>query len=241
MSGPWRRKPPTWARPLRSIGHLRWRRRSTTGTGSISAATLGWAFGDASVTYNPTGATWDVGKNGFLGGVQAGVNWQTGAFVFGIEGEFDWINGKSSRSLLVGPAAGLWGDGGTTWMATIAGRAGIAVDNVLWYAKGGAGWVENTATIYNGNGTTLWTGSNTPVGWLIGAGVEVGLAPNWTAKLEYQYLNLRKLDRRSEHRGAAAGFRVGVARHPDPEGGLQLQVLTALRGFPARFTKLQGH
>ena len=104
---------------------------------------IGWAFGDASATYNPTGLTWDTGKNAFMGGGQVGVNWQTGAFVFGIEGEFDWINGKSTRALLVGPGnLGLWGDGGTTWMATIAGRVGFAADNVLWYAKGGAGWVE---------------------------------------------------------------------------------------------------
>ena len=148
---------------------------------------VGWAFGDASATYNPTGLTWETGKNGFMGGVQAGMNWQTGAFVFGIEGEFDWINGKSSRGLI---GTGIWGDGGTDWMATIAGRIGFAANNVLWYAKGGAGWVNNTATIYNGAGTTLWTASETSLGWLIGAGVEVGLTPNWTAKIEYQYLNL---------------------------------------------------
>ena len=154
---------------------------------------VGWGFGNSSVTYNPTGATWDIGKDAFMGGVQAGMNWQTGAFVFGIEGEFDWINGSSSRSLLAGTGLaglGLWGDGGTKWMATAAGRLGYAVDNVLWYAKGGAGWVNNTATIYNGGGTTLWTGTETSLGWLIGGGVEVGLTPNWTAKIEYQYLNL---------------------------------------------------
>lgn len=148
---------------------------------------VGWAFGDASATYNPTGLTWETSKNGFIGGGQAGINWQTGAFVFGIEGEFDWVNGKSTRGLI---GTNLWGDGGTDWMATIAGRIGYAADNVLWYAKGGAGWVNNTATIYNGAGTTLWTASETSVGWLIGAGVEVGLTPNWTTKLEYQYLNL---------------------------------------------------
>ncbi len=154
---------------------------------------IGWAFGDTSATYNPTGLTWDAGKNAFMGGGQVGVNWQTGAFVFGVEGEFDWINGTSSRALLVGPGAaglGLWGDGGTTWMATIAGRLGFAADNVLWYVKGGAGWVENTATIYTAGGTTLWTATDTSLGWLIGGGVEVGLTPNWTAKIEYQYLNL---------------------------------------------------
>jgi outer membrane immunogenic protein len=119
--------------------------------------------------------------------VQAGMNWQSGAFVFGIEGEFDWINGKSDRTLnLNGPSI----DGGTTWMATIAGRLGYAVDNVLLYAKGGAGWVNNTATLYNNAGATIWTGTDTSLGWLIGGGVEVGLTPHWTAKIEYQYLQL---------------------------------------------------
>jgi opacity protein-like surface antigen len=147
---------------------------------------IGWAFGNSSATYNPTGLTWDLGKNGFMGGVQAGYNWQAGNVVFGIEGEFDWIDGKRSRAA----NGGLSVDGGTTSMATIAGRLGWAVDNVLWYGKGGAGWVDNTATLYNAAGQTLWTGSDTPVGWLIGAGIEIGLTPNWTTKIEYNYLNL---------------------------------------------------
>jgi outer membrane immunogenic protein len=156
-------------------------------SGFYIGGNLGWAFGNSSATYNPTGFTWDVSKNGFMGGGQVGVNWQTGAFVFGIEGDFDWINGKTSRSTVNGAFSG---DGGTTWASTIAARFGFAADNVLWYGKAGAGWVNNTATIYNGAGTTLWTGSNTNNGWLIGAGVEVGLTQNWTTKLEYNYLNL---------------------------------------------------
>jgi opacity protein-like surface antigen len=155
-------------------------------SGFYIGGNLGWAFGNSSATYNPTGLTWDVGKNGFLAGGQAGINWQTGAFVFGIEGDLTWIDGKSDRVF----NGGISGDGGTDWAATIAARFGFAANNVLWYGKAGAGWVNNTATIYSGAGTTLWTGSNTNVGWLIGAGVEFGLTQNWTTKLEYNYLNL---------------------------------------------------
>ncbi len=57
-------------------------------------------------------------------------------------------------------------------------------------ARPAPGGSNNTATIYNTAGHTLWTGCNTTVGWLIGAGVEVGLTPNWTTKIEYNYLNL---------------------------------------------------
>jgi opacity protein-like surface antigen len=32
--------------------------------------------------------------------------------------------------------------------------------------------------------------SNTNSGWLLGAGVEYAFAPDWTAKLEYDYLGL---------------------------------------------------
>ena len=155
-------------------------------SGFYLGGNIGWAFGNSSATYNPTGETWDVGKNGFLGGGQAGFNWQTGNFVFGVEGDFSWIDGKHNRAW----NGGINGDGGTDWAATIAGRFGFAANNVLWYGKAGAGWVNNTATIYNNTGTTVWTGSNTNVGWLIGAGVEVGLTQNWTTKIEYNYLNL---------------------------------------------------
>ena len=57
-------------------------------SGFYLGGNIGWAFGNSSATYNPTGETWDVGKNGFLGGGQAGFNWQTGNFVFGIEGDY---------------------------------------------------------------------------------------------------------------------------------------------------------
>ena len=188
-------------------------------SGFYIGGNLGWAFGNSSATYNPTGLTWDVGKNGFLAGGQAGINWQTGAFVFGIEGDLTWIDGKSDRVFI----GGISGDGGTDWAATIAARFGFAANNVLWYGKAGAGWVNNTATIYNAAGGTAWTGSNTNVGWLIGAGVEFGLTQNWTTKLEYNYLNL---DNWTGTPGILNGdFGLDLAHGPDAEGRFELQVL----------------
>ena len=35
-----------------------------------------------------------------------------------------------------------------------------------------------------------WTESHTTAGWTIGAGAEVGLASNWSVKLEYLYIDL---------------------------------------------------
>jgi opacity protein-like surface antigen len=39
------------------------------------------------------------------------------------------------------------------------------------------------------NGTQV-SRSNTNAGWLLGAGIEYGFAPNWTVKVEYDYLGL---------------------------------------------------
>src|SRR5262249_39853671 len=79
------------------------------------------------------------------------------------------------------------------WMTTIAARFGVAADNWLFYAKGGGGWVgvsNPTITNVNGGGSISVSNSNSNSGWLAGAGVEWGFAPNWTARLEYDFLGL---------------------------------------------------
>jgi len=45
--------------------------------------------------------------------------------------------------------------------------------------------------------------SNTEFGWTGGAGVEVAFTPNWTAKVEYLYVDLSKMTCNS---GASCGF-----------------------------------
>ena len=50
--------------------------------------------------------------------------------------------------------------------------------------------------------TDLTTGASvsssaTNNGWLLGAGIEYGIIPNWTVKLEYDYLGLRDWTRSS--------------------------------------------
>jgi opacity protein-like surface antigen len=78
-------------------------------------------------------------------------------------------------------------------MTTIAGRLGVAADNWLFYAKGGGGWVgvnNPTATNLTTGGSISFSNSNSNSGWLAGGGVEWGFAPNWTARLEYDFLGL---------------------------------------------------
>jgi outer membrane immunogenic protein len=73
---------------------------------------------------------------------------------------------------------------GNNWLATARGRAGYAADRVLLYATAG-GAFANVQTNFNGTTT-----SHTQSGWTAGGGIEWAFADNWTAKVEYLYVNL---------------------------------------------------
>jgi outer membrane immunogenic protein len=92
------------------------------------------------------------------------------------------------------------------WLATFRGRVGVLpTSTVLLYATGGlaVGEVKSYSTIgttstvvssFGGSATTssgaLATANTTRAGWTVGAGIEGVIAPNWTAKLEYLYVDL---------------------------------------------------
>jgi outer membrane immunogenic protein len=66
----------------------------------------------------------------------------------------------------------------------LSGRAGYAADRVLFYVTAG-GAFANVQTTFNGVTT-----SRNQAGWTAGAGLEWAFADNWTAKIEYLYVNI---------------------------------------------------
>jgi outer membrane immunogenic protein len=99
------------------------------------------------------------------------------------------------------------------WFGTLRGRVGPAVTpNVLVYVTGGLAYGGISATDavsgtnivgpQNVNGATLvpvaasFSKSTTNVGWTAGAGVEGAIGGNWTARLEYLYLDLGNISGR---------------------------------------------
>ena len=63
----------------------------------------------------------------------------------------------------------------------------------LFYGKAGGGWVGTDDFTINNltTGTSITvSNNNTNSGWLVGAGIEWAFAPNWSAKVEYNYLGL---------------------------------------------------
>jgi opacity protein-like surface antigen len=123
------------------------------------------------------------GLTEFIGGVQAGYNFQLGHLLLGVEADFD--GATFGHPALPTPTLGSVSH---NWIGTVAGRVGLVEDRWLVYGKVGGGWVHSNA-ILNLPGVG-WSGSNTSSGWLVGAGVEYGFKSHWTIKLEYDFLSL---------------------------------------------------
>lgn len=150
-------------------------------SGFYLGANLGGAWTSGSL--NIPGNNLYGGLTEFIGGVQAGYNFQAGHLLFGVEGDFD--GATFGHPALPTPTLGSVSQ---NWIATVAGRIGLVEDNWLLYGKFGGGWVQSNATL-NFAGVT-WQGSNTSSGWLAGVGIEYGFKPHWTLKLEYDQIFL---------------------------------------------------
>jgi outer membrane immunogenic protein len=135
----------------------------------------------------------DISTNhdGFIGGGEVGFNYQINNFVLGVESNFDWTSLSATGPGVIVPGVGtLQGSADTKWITTLAGRFGLAYNQWLFYGKGGAAWVGNTATISNLTTGASVSASNSRTGWLVGVGTEWAFDPHWSAKLEYDYINV---------------------------------------------------
>ena len=140
----------------------------------------GWTKGSLNIPDN----NFYGGTTEFIGGLQAGYNFQAGHLLFGVEGDIDWAS--FNHPALPTPTSGSVSH---RWMSTVAGRVGLVNDRWLVFAKLGGGWAHSDATV-NVPGSPIWNGSSTNGGWLIGGGIEYGFKAHWTVKLEYDYLAL---------------------------------------------------
>jgi outer membrane immunogenic protein len=130
-------------------------------------------------------------RGGLVGGT-LGYNWQAGPWVFGLEGDYSWSDIKG-HSDVCGPATATPHPCGTKLesFGTFRGRVGYAAGatgNVLLYATGGLA----VGDVHGWDNLTPASGSEFRAGWTVGAGIEGAFAPNWSAKLEYLYVDLGK-------------------------------------------------
>jgi outer membrane immunogenic protein len=135
--------------------------------GFYVGANLGYEWGKIT---NTNGS-----PSGIEGGLQAGYNWQNGQFVFGGETDIQFSGADDTFAPY---------KFSNPWFGTLRARAGYAFNYVLAYVTVGLAFGD-----VEGESGAL-TETKTQVGWTLGAGAEIGLAPNWSAKVEYLYMDL---------------------------------------------------
>ncbi len=100
---------------------------------------------------NDGAGPFDMNVDGLFGGVQAGINWQSGSFVIGLEGDVsfvDWSNQIESDADTDEVVSSE-----TDFVATLRGRAGFALDNLLLFGTAGLAFTDSTFTA-DDNATT---------------------------------------------------------------------------------------
>ena len=187
-------------------------------SGFYIGGNVGYSWGRSSDTSNLTNGAGTVlftsagssNLDGFVGGGQAGYNWQMQNWVWGLEADIQGTGERGSRdvtcptglctpstilpgfraTVILVPGAGvpLSLDQKIDWYGTVRGRAGILVTpRVLLYATGGLAYGEVNSSETLG---TAFSNTDMRVGYTVGAGIEGAIGGNWTAKLEYLYVDL---------------------------------------------------
>jgi outer membrane immunogenic protein len=125
---------------------------------------------------------------GGVAGGQIGYRWQSGGWVFGLEAQGNWADLRGSN---VSQAfGGSINRSKIDAFGLFTGQVGYAWNNALLYVKGGAAVTDSRYDIRNAATNVLIanTGDQTRWGGTIGAGVEYGFAPNWSAGVEYDHI-----------------------------------------------------
>src|SRR6266436_4126016 len=148
------------------------------------------------------GAT-ELGRMGLLGsssprgGIavgQIGFNWQAGMVVFGAEFDAQWSGQSNAVSLIcTPPMPGCTATEAVKIRSLTTGRAriGLAFDWLMPYVTAGGALLnarDDLTVNVGGVSANFQPLSNTTLGWTAGAGVDVALSSNWSARLEYLHI-----------------------------------------------------
>jgi outer membrane immunogenic protein len=152
--------------------------------------------------------TLSTSPHGFVGGLQTGYNWQlSSAWVVGVETDIQFSRYQGSAVATPSPVGFVPFTTQVTeqsdWFGTLRARLGFLVTpNVLVYGTGGLAYGQadtNFNTVATGFTLTSCPSfftcasgqaSDIRTGWAAGGGVEWMLAPHWTLRGEYLYIDL---------------------------------------------------
>jgi outer membrane immunogenic protein len=190
-------------------------------TGFYVGLNAGYSWGRAVTDYSVAGVplvSTTTSMNGWVGGGQAGYNWQFNRnWIFGIEADLQATGQKGTLLLPNSPPCPLVviavvpctiTSGGVEqklpWFGTARARLGFEpADRWMLYVTGGFafGEVDTTATVntvttagaggpVTGTASAVASSNVTRAGWTVGGGAEWVISGPWTAKVEYLYVDL---------------------------------------------------
>lgn len=174
-------------------------------TGIYFGLNGGYTFGQSTPMslFSDSYTAFNYDANGWLGGLTAGAQMQSGHTVIGVEGDIDWANITGSSR---GPIFLNGNNLGTATLSstvnsisTLRTRVGYAFDNWLIYGTGGIAVTNEKSTLTGATficGGVNPFGSNPPctslssfhLGLAAGAGVEYGVTENLSVKAEYLWV-----------------------------------------------------
>jgi outer membrane immunogenic protein len=187
-------------------------------TGFYLGAHVGYIWANANASAADTAAiTATYGRmprpQGGFAGFHGGYNFQLpGKVVLGIEASVEGLGIDGLKdSLGIAPGSAL--NVTTDWVYEVVGRLGYAMDRWLPYVFAGGAWAHDKE-----NGFNPFIGAfalaNTHAGWTTGAGVEYAFAKQWSARLQYRYVDVdRQQYNRVQVGGTASGIDVGASYH----------------------------
>lgn len=160
-------------------------------TGFYLGGHVGYGDGSLGPGTNPVpeqGVFFPPTITGGIGGFQAGYNRQlSNRVVLGIEADATFTSPLDLPRLTPAPF-----NATIDYTGTLRGRIGYAFAAWMPYLTGGFAWGHSHVRINDADGNAVSTPGHYHTGWTVGAGAEFAVRGNWSAKLEYDYIDLAR-------------------------------------------------
>jgi opacity protein-like surface antigen len=201
-------------------------------------AGYGWKDNDFSTNFFNDAFIGGIKSQGWLGGGQAGYNWQYASAVAGLELDGSATGIKGSTPAVTSGIRTLTLSDDVKYLGTARGRLGwTPAGNWLLYGTGGLAWERvhrSSFEVITGFGNTTTSTEDGPrdhVGWVAGAGVESFIgSSNWIARLEYLHYDFGTVESTNIRTSTVAGF-------PSlPDRGGRQTIETVRAGVSYKFT-----
>ena len=160
-------------------------------TGFYLGGHFGYGGGSLGPGTNPLpelGVFFPHSVTGLIGGYQAGYNRQlSNHVVLGVEADASFTSPLDAPRLVPAPF-----NSTIDYVGTLRGRIGYAHGIWMPYLTGGFAWGHTHININDDPTTIASRVGDYQTGWTAGAGIEFAVSGNWSAKVEYEYVDLSR-------------------------------------------------